>query len=45
MAARKRRSAETSLAKLHRADELTAGSTIGEEAAAKLEVSAASLYN
>lgn len=45
MAGRKRPSAEDIVRKLRRADELTAEGNTGEEIAAKLEVSPATLYN
>ncbi len=45
MAGRKRHSAEEIVRKLRRADELIAAGKTGEEAAAELEVSAATLYN
>ena len=45
MAGRKRHSAEDIVRKLRRADELTAAGKTGEEVAAELGVSAATLYN
>ena len=45
MAGRKRHSAEDIVRKLRRADELTAEGKTGEEIAAELEVSPATLYN
>jgi transposase-like protein len=45
MAGRKRHSAEDIVRKLRRADELTAEGKTGEEVAAELGVSAATLYN
>lgn len=45
MAGRKRHSAEDIVRKLRRADELAAEGKTGEEIAADLEVSAATLYN
>jgi putative transposase len=45
MAGRKRHSAEDIVRKLRRADELTAEGKTGEEIAAELGVSAATLYN
>ena len=45
MAGRKRHSAEDILRKLRRADELAAEGKTGEEIAAELGVSAATLYN
>jgi putative transposase len=45
MAGRKRHSAEDIVRKLRRADELTAEGKSGEEIAAELGVSAATLYN
>ncbi|WP_372341547.1 IS3 family transposase [Nocardia sp. CC216A] len=45
MAGRKRHSAEEIVRKLRRADELTAAGKTGEEAAAELGVSAATMYN
>ena len=45
MAGRKRHSAEDIVRKLRRADELVAGGKTGEEVAAELGVSAATLYN
>ena len=45
MAGRKRHSAEDIVRKLCRADELAAEGKTGEEIAADLEVSAATLYN
>jgi putative transposase len=45
MAGRKRHSAEDIVRKLRRADELTAGGKTGDEIAAELGVSAATLYN
>jgi transposase-like protein len=45
MAGRKRHSAEEIVRKLRRADELIAAGKTGEEVAAELEVSAATLYN
>lgn len=45
MAGRKRHSAEDIVRKLRRADELTAAGRTGEEVAAELGVSAATLYN
>jgi putative transposase len=45
MAGRKRHSAEDIVRKLRRADELTAEGRTGEEVAAELGVSAATLYN
>jgi transposase-like protein len=45
MAGRKRHSAEDIVRKLRRADELAAEGKTGEEIAAELEVSAATLYN
>jgi putative transposase len=45
MAGRKRHSAEDIVRKLRRADELAAEGKIGEEIAAELGVSAATLYN
>ena len=45
MAGRKRNSAEDIVRKLRRADELAAEGKTGEEIAAELEVSAATLYN
>ncbi|WP_087072522.1 IS3 family transposase [Mycobacterium dioxanotrophicus] len=45
MAGRKRHSAEDIVRKLRRADELAAAGKTGEEIAAELEVSAATLYN
>lgn len=45
MAGRKRHSAEDIVRKLRRADELAAEGKNGEEIAADLEVSAATLYN
>src|ERR1700682_4669815 len=45
MAGRKRHSAEDVVRKLRRADELAAEGKTGEEIAAELEVSAATLYN
>ncbi|WP_282780681.1 IS3 family transposase [Nocardia sp. CC201C] len=45
MAGRKRHSAEDIVRKLRRADELTAAGKTGEEAAAEIGVSAATLYN
>ncbi|WP_280275165.1 transposase [Nocardia wallacei] len=45
MAGRKRHSAEEIVRKLRRADELAAAGRSGEEIAAELEVSAATLYN
>jgi transposase-like protein len=45
MAGRKRHSAEDIVRKLRRADELTAAGKTGEETAAELGVSAATLYN
>lgn len=45
MAGRKRHSAEDIVRKLRRADELTAAGKTGEEIAAELGVSAATLYN
>src|SRR3954470_23355067 len=45
MAGRKRHSAEDIVRELRRADELTAEGKTGEEIAAELEVSAATLYN
>src|SRR5258707_13522719 len=45
LAGRKRHSAEDIVRKLRRADELAAEGKTGEEIAAELEVSAATLYN
>src|SRR5262249_61990542 len=45
MAGRKRHSAEDIVRKLRRADELAAEGKTGEEIAAELQVSAATLYN
>jgi putative transposase len=45
MASRKRHSAEEIVRKLRRADELAATGKSGDEIAAELEVSAATLYN
>ena len=45
MAGRKRHSAEDIVRKLRRVDELAAEGTSGEEIAAELGVSAATLYN
>lgn len=45
MAGRKRHSAEDIVRKLRRADELSAAGKSGEEIAAELAVSAATLYN
>ena len=45
MAGRKRHSAEEMVRQLRRADELIAAGKTGEEAAAELKVSAATLYN
>jgi putative transposase len=45
MAGRKRHSAEDVVRKLRRADELTAAGKTGEEIAAELGVSVATLYN
>lgn len=45
MAGRKRHSAENIVRKLRRADELAAEGKTGEEIAAELEVSPATLYN
>ncbi len=45
MAGRKRHSAEDVVRKLRRADELTAAGKTGEEVAAEIGVSAATLYN
>lgn len=45
MAGRKRHSAEEIVRKLRRADELSAAGKNGEEIAAELQVSAATLYN
>lgn len=45
MAGRKRHSAEEIVRKLRRADELIAAGKTGEEAAAELGVSAATMYN
>jgi hypothetical protein len=45
MAGRKRHSAEDIVRKLRRADELAAEGKTGEEIAAELEVSSATLYN
>ena len=45
MAGRKRHSAEDIVRKLRRADELAAEGRTGEEIAAELNVSAATLYN
>jgi transposase-like protein len=45
MAGRKRHSAEDIVRKLRRADELAAAGKTGEEIAAELEVSTATLYN
>lgn len=45
MAGRKRHSAEDIVRKLRRADELAAEGRTGEQIAAELEVSAATLYN
>jgi putative transposase len=45
MAGRKRHSAEDIVRKLRRADELAAEGKTGEEVAAELEVSPATLYN
>jgi putative transposase len=45
MAGRKKHSAEDVVRKLRRADELAAVGKTNEEIAAKLEVSAATLYN
>ena len=45
MAGRKRHSAEDIVRKLRRADELAAEGKPGEEIAAELEVSSATLYN
>ncbi|NMD57139.1 transposase [Tsukamurella columbiensis] len=45
MAGRRRHSAEEIVWKLRRADELAAAGSTGEEIAAELEVSAATLYN
>ena len=45
MAGRKRHSAEDIVRKLRRADELAAAGKTGEEIAAELEVSPATLYN
>lgn len=45
MAGRKRHSAEDIVRKLRRADELSAQGKTGEEIAAELGVSAATLYN
>ncbi len=45
MAGRKRHSAEEIVRKLRRADELAAAGKVGEEIAAELGVSAATLYN
>ena len=45
MGGRKRHSAEDIVRKLRRADELAAAGKTGEEIAAELEVSAATLYN
>ena len=45
MAGRKRYSAEDIVRKLRRADELVAGGSSGEQIAAELGVSAATLYN
>ncbi len=45
MAGRKKHSAEEIVRKLRHADELAAQGKIGEEIAAELEVSAATLYN
>ena len=45
MAGRKRHSAEDIVRKLRRADELTAAGKTGEEIAAELGVSSATLYN
>ncbi len=45
MAGRRRHSAEDIVRKLRRADELTAAGKTGEEAAAEIGVSAATLYN
>ena len=45
MAGRKRHSAEDIVRKLRRADELAAAGSTGEEIAAELGVSAATLYN
>ena len=45
MAVRKRNSAEDIVRKLRRADELSAAGKTGEEIAAELNVSAATLYN
>ncbi|WP_157171040.1 transposase [Nocardia araoensis] len=45
MAGRKRHSAEEIVRKLRRTDELAAAGHSGEEIAAELEVSAATLYN
>jgi transposase len=45
MAGRKRHSAEDIVCKLRRADELVAEGKTGEEVAAELGVSAATLYN
>lgn len=45
MAGRKRHSAEEIVRKLRRADELTAAGASGEEVAADLGISAATLYN
>ncbi|MFW0154006.1 transposase [Mycobacterium sp. smrl_JER01] len=45
MAGRKRHSAEDIVRKLGRADELTAAGKTGEEIAAELSVSVATLYN
>ncbi|WP_454163700.1 transposase [Gordonia iterans] len=45
MAGRKRHSADEIVRKLRKADELAAAGSTGEEIAAELEVSAATLYN
>lgn len=45
IAGRKRHSAEDIVRKLRRADELSAAGKTGEEIAAELQVSAATLYN
>ncbi|MFC3965792.1 transposase [Nocardia jiangsuensis] len=45
MAGRKRHSAEDIVRKLRRADELTAAGRTGEEVAAEIGISAATLYN
>jgi len=45
MAGRKKHSAEEIVRKLRRADELAAAGSTGEQIAAELEVSAATLYN